>query len=209
MESKNILSIIDRINDMEKVWIIPYGIIWNYYFCLKKRFEGTKEWEKEIIKTTLPASKREIYVHSPESICSTIPKIDPILTMNHLVVMIALFQELVNETAKLIFPDLKPNKYGDVSIQDFLNKNKTKNILNKMEREQITLAKKTRDCYIHHDSKTDSRWVKSFKDIYNIAVPEEIQIQDIFQNKLGKDFFHQVEDWYELMMKISNTIRTF
>jgi hypothetical protein len=64
----------------------------------------------------------------------------------------------------------------------------------------LKLAKETRNCFIHNDSKVDEPWLKAFKEVNGrdstAQIGDELPVN-----------FHQIEGWHELIIEIVDEIK--
>jgi hypothetical protein len=87
---------------------------------------------------------------------------DVIFTLEHLIIIFSLFEELIKEVSRVIYnEELKTYKWEN--IENFL---KEKTILTNQELQELKLAKETRNCYVHNGNKIDDKWQKEYEKIW-------------------------------------------
>lgn len=157
---KNILSIINRINESEEKWKPLYMAVWQYAFQIKKQFENTPFWNKKI-NIRLPAFKKGYEIYIPNKLYTILTTKDVEFTIEHLIFLFSLFEDLLNETSKILCEKQLGRTLGK-KIQTFFEQNK--DIISDKEFKELNLAKETRNCYIHKRGKIDSKWINSYKE---------------------------------------------
>jgi len=173
----DILSIIKRINQSEKTWKSQYMAIWICIGHLRNNYQGTSLWEKKI-NYGLPASKKKYYSYTPNELVNALGPRDGELKFIHLVNIFSLFKSIPKEFREEV-PSLE-------------------------EKGELDLAYETRNCYIHKNNKIDHRLIKAYKKARGESKTDLNEGEDI--HKVFKDLFHQIEEWHELIIKISNKI---
>jgi len=193
----DILLVLDKINKSENVWKAQYMAIWNYIFYLRKEYENTSLW-KEKIPFGLPASRKGNYPFIPGELVDILGSIDSELQFVHLVNLFSLFGTLLNESSKILCPNVEKNKHKNVSMEKFFDNVK---ILSPGQIKELKLAREARNCYIHNKNKIDTKWINSYTEVRGkILVKEGDDIKDIFPN------LYQIEDWHQLIRNTSNEI---
>jgi len=199
----NILSIISRINQSENNWKAIFMAIWQHSEKIKSHFQNTGEWNKKI-SFQLPLSKNNVeHYYTPYQLYSILTSRDGEFTIGHLLTLFSLFEDLLNQSSKILCSsELTTSKWEN--MKNFFKEDKTKDILFINEINELNLAKKTRNCYIHTGGKIDSEWIKAYKEVKGdpiVSIGDEL-------NKGFPNIFHQIEEWNELIMKISSRIKT-
>lgn len=201
---ERINNIIQRILESEDEWKALYMASWGCVFhWLEPEFKNTDLWNKPL-KLGLPASKKGFQEYTPQKLCDILKSKDNEFTLGHLQTLFSLLEELVAELCPVVcgeqeirtdkFENLKKFLLGENPYQNFqtnITEDKIK---------ELNLAKKTRNCFIHNNSKVDKLWLEAFKDAR--GENSVAQIGD----KLPVNF-HQIEDWGELIIEIVNEIK--
>lgn len=197
-------NIIQRILESEDEWKALYMASWgcaNFY--LKPTFENTELWDKEV-PFGLPASKKGWQKYTPAKLYAILTSKDMEFTLGHLQKLFSLFEELVVELCPFVcdgqeikadkFENLKKFLLGKESYEKF------KTDITEDELKELRLAKETRNCFIHDNSKVDKRWLEAYKE----ARGENLTV------KTGDElpvYVSQIEDWHGLVVKIISKIK--
>jgi len=201
---ERINNIIQRILASEDEWKALYMALWGCVFhWLEPEFKNTDSWEKPLL-LGLPASKKKYQEYTPAELCGILKSKDTEFTLGHLQMLFSLLEELIAELCPIVcsgqeirtdkFKNLKRFLLGKNSYQNFQTKIKEDDI------KELKLAKETRNCFIHNNSKVDEHWLEAFKEVNGGCSAAQIG------DKLPVDF-HQIEDWHELIIKIVNEIK--
>src|SRR3989344_6414374 len=200
----NILSIIDIINKSEDRWKATYMSFWGYASLIKSQFENTSDWDKEI-KLWLPASKNRHHIYTYKQLHSILTSKDLEITLNYLQTLFSLFEELLNEASKILCSsELNTSKW--IYMEEFFKENNTNDILTSPQLKELKLAKETRNCYIHKGSKINKKWLNAYKEAKGNPIAS---INQNLMKGFGgfKKLFHQIEEWQDLIIEISNKIK--
>lgn len=201
---KRISNIISRILEREKEWKALYMASWGCVFhWLEPKFKNTDLWEKPL-KLGLPASKRGYQEYTPAELCGILKSKDTEFTLGHLQTLFSLLEELITELCPLVcnVKDIRADKFENLE-KFLLGQNPYQNFKTNITQDEIKelkLAKETRNCFIHNNSKVDELWLMAFKEVRNNDSVAQIG------DKLPVDF-HQIEDWHELIIRIVNKIK--
>lgn len=197
----NIKYIIERILESESRWKALYMATWGYSYQIEAQFKGGNFWETPI-PFQLPASKYKQYAYKPRELHSILTSRDGEFTIGHLQTLFSLFEELLNEVSKILFGfELNTSKWKN--MEDFFNQADTKGILSTQDINELNLAKKTRNCFIHNGSKIDQEWIDTYQKARRGISPAGLgdELQKGLLNK-----FHQIENWHELIIDITKKI---
>jgi len=198
---KDILYIIERINQSEDKWKALYMGTWGCSYQIKNKFENTPNWDKEV-QFGLPAFKNKSHVYTPHQLHSILTSRDGEFTMGHLQTLFSLFEDLLNEASKIICSlELDTSKWPN--MKKFFEADDTKDILNGAQIKELKLAKETRNCYIHNGNKIDQKWLDSYIDAKGSPIAS---IGDDL-TKGFPNFFHQIEEWHILVVNTTNKIK--
>ena len=201
---EKINNIIQRILESENEWKALYMASWGAVFhWLEPKYKNTDLWEKSL-NFGLPASKKVVQEFTPAKLCEILKSKDNEFTLGHLQTLFSLLEELINELCPIVcdgqeiwsseFKNLEKFLLGKDPYQNF-QANITKN-----ETKKLRLAKETRNCFIHNNSKVDARWLRAFKKAE--GNDSTAKIGDKLPVK-----FHQIEDWHELIIEIVDKIK--
>ncbi len=197
----NISSIILRINQSENNWKATFMAIWQHADRIKVQFEHTDKWDSKI-KFELPASKNKNHSYTPRQLHSILTSRDGEFTLGYLQILFSLFEDLLNESSKILCPsELNTSKWKE--MRKFFENDKTKDILSEDEMKGLELAKVTRNCYIHKGGKINQDWIKAYTEAKGnpiASVGDEL-------NKGFPNLFHQIEEWNELIVNTASKIR--
>ncbi|KPJ56552.1 hypothetical protein AMJ49_04555 [Parcubacteria bacterium DG_74_2] len=198
---ERINNIIQRIIESEREWKALYMASWGcVLFYLEPRFKNTNLWE-EPMKFGLPASKKGYQEYTPSELCGILKSKDTEFTLGHLQTIFSLLEELIEELCLLIFngKEIKADKFEN--LKKFLLGEKPyerlKTEITDEEIKELKLAKESRNCFIHNNSKVDEKWLEAYKEARTKDSITQIG------EKLPVDF-HQIEDWHDLIIKIVN-----
>jgi hypothetical protein len=197
-------NIIQRILESEDEWKALYMASWGcVLFYLEPTFKNTPRWEKPL-GFSLPASKKGYQEYTPAELCGILKSKDTEFTLGHLQTLFSLLEELIAELCPIVcsgreirsdkFQNLERFLLGRSPYQDFQT-NITEDRI-----KELKLAKETRNCFVHNNSKVDEPWLEAFKGVN--AKDSTAQIGD----GLPVDF-HQIEGWHELIMGIVDEIK--
>jgi len=201
---EKINNIIQKILESEDEWKALYMGTWGYAtFCLEPIFKKTNLWEKPI-EFGLPASEKGYHEYTPAKLCGILKSKDDEFTLGHLQTLFSLLEELVTELCPIVcsgkeidahkFVNLKKFLFGKNPYQDF------KTNITGDEIKELGLAKESRNCFIHNNSKVNERWLEAFREAR--GKNSTTQIGD----KLPVNF-HQIENWHKLIIQIVNKIK--
>lgn len=199
-------NIIQRILESEKQWKALYMASWGcVFFYLEPEFKvkHTDLWGKPL-RFGLPASKRGYQEYTPAELCGILKSKDTEFTLSHLQVLFSLLEELIAELCPIVCSgqEIRSDKFENLE-KFFLGKNLYQNFqtnITKDKVKELKLAKETRNCFIHNNSKVDERWLKVFKEVNGKNSTARIG------DELPVDF-HKIEGWHELIIKIVNGIK--
>lgn len=201
---EKINNIIQRILDSEDEWKALYMASWGAVFhWLERDFKNTPLWDKPL-QLGLPASKKGYQEYTPAQLDGILRSKDAEFTLGHLQTLFSLLEELITELCPIVcsgqeiradkFENLKKFLLGGNPYQNFqIN-------ITEDEVKELNLAKETRNCFIHNNSKVDERWLEVFKEARNNNSTAKSG------DKLPVNF-KQIEDWHELVTKIVKEIK--
>lgn len=198
----NISSIISRINQSEDNWKAIFMAIWQHSDVIRNTYEKTDKWNKKII-FRLPASKNNSsHSYTPYQLHSILTSRDGEFTIGHLQTLFSLFEGLVNESSKILCSEeIDASKWQDIEKKFFDENN---DLISEQELKELKLAKEIRNCYLHNNGQIDQKWLNAY------AEAKENPTSAI-GNGLEQGFpnsFHQIEKWNELVVIISDRIKT-
>jgi len=197
----NIKYIIERILEDESRWKALYMATWGYSYQIEAQYQGGTLWDM-LIPFGLPASKYKQYAYKPKELHSILTSRDGEFTIGHLQTLFSLFEELLNEVSKILHGlELNTSKWKN--MENFFNQTATKDILSTQDINELNLAKKTRNCFIHNGSRIDQKWIDAYQKARGGISPAGLgdELQKGLLNK-----FHQIEDWHELIIDITKRI---
>lgn len=193
-------STISRINQSEDRWKALYMATWGYSSGISVQFSGTQLWEQNL-PFGLPASKNNHqHPYTPKQLHSILTSRDGEFTIGHLQTIFSLFEDLLNESSKILCSvEIDAGKWH--GIQKFFEENP--DLTSQQELKELKLAKETRNCYIHNSGKIDQRWIDAYKEAKGNSIAS-------IGDDLEKGFpntFHQIEEWNELVVNIASKIK--
>jgi hypothetical protein len=196
----NIKSVIQRICESEDYWKSKYMAVWGFANEIKKN--RSSEWDN-IVKLGLPASSKKYQEYKWSELHNILTNQDRIITFEHLQMLFSLFETLLNDVS----PILCNRKEYDVSNWEKNNKGmknffEDTKLIENSELKELRLAKVTRNCYIHNDSKVDEYWEKTYFE----ARKKEPILKNEFVDSAFDEFLKQVEDWHKLILNITKKI---
>jgi hypothetical protein len=195
---EDIKNIINKIKNSEKEWKALYMGIWLGVYRLENEFKKSNEWEK-VISFSLPGAKDGYYNYIPKELHKILKGQDRLFTLTHLQILFSLLEDLVFESNYKLFN--KEVRMGNwTKIEEFLES------INLSEKniKELCLAKKTRNCFIHNNSKIDKEWVKSYKSA------RKKDLKKLLGKDLSEGFdslLQEVEGWNSLIVEISDIIK--
>lgn len=197
----NIGSAISRINQSEDKWKALFMATWGYSYQINNQFSGTELWDKNV-QFGLPASKNNHqHTYTPEKIHSILTSRDGEFTLGHLQTLFSLFEDLLKESSKILCSsELDASKWTNIR-QFFIENSDT---ASETELKELKLAKETRNCYLHNNGKVDQKWIDAYNDARGISlcsIGEDLE-------KGFSNTFHQIEEWNELIVNLTNRIKT-
>ena len=199
----NVLSIISRIDKSEDKWKALYMGAWGFSNKIKDQFENTEKWNKKIRFNLLASKNNQIHIYTPKQLYSILTSKDGEFTIGHLQTLFSLFEDLLNETSKILCPnELNTGKWQNMKL--FFEQTETNDILSETQIKELKLAKETRNCYIHNGSKVNQRWLNAYQD----AKGNPIALLSDDLNKGFPNLFHQIEEWHELIVNTTSNIKT-
>ncbi len=188
-------SAITRINQSEDRWKAVYMAVWGYYFQIRDKFENTPYWNKPL-KFGLPAFPKGFHPYTPSELCSILTSKDEGITFEHLITLFSLFEELLNESSKILC-----SKEINASKKQGMNKffEENKDIISEQELKELNLAKETRNCYIHNNGRIDQKWIDAYKEARGSSSASKREGLEVGFSSL----FHQVEEWHKLIVNLA------
>lgn len=201
---KHVENIMQRILESEERWKANYMGVWGFAtFILKERYHDTQYWDIERA-FSLPASKQKYQTYSPAKLYSLLTSKDSEFTLGHLQTLFSLLEELVTNLCPLVCNGQEIRASIFDNLEEFLlGKGRYNNFRTNITEEdvqELNLAKKTRNCFIHNGSKVDEKWLECFRETRGESSKAEI-------NDELPVTFHQVEDWHDLIVRIVNEIK--
>ena len=178
---EEILSITEKIKKSELNWKMRYCVCWMQSYPLKEELEKNPERGKDKVTLNLPAFKRKPDL-TKEEYYKELTSNDIPFTLEHLVILFALFDELKTTASKI------------------LGKGETEKTSHK---EELKLARETRNCYVHNGSRIDRKWIDAYKQARNKDAKEGERIS----NSLP-EFYYQIEKWHDLIIELTDEIET-
>lgn len=151
----------------------------------------------------LPGSRMGNHSYVPKELHSILVSRDYSLTLGHLQTLFSMFEDFLSKAhVSLGSSEIKINFSKWEKMSNFLN-NKFKGVLDSQELKELKLAKETRNCFIHHDSKIDTRWLAAYEDargsINNTLLGESL-------SEGLPEIFHEVENWHALISGIARKV---
>jgi hypothetical protein len=197
-------NIIQRIRKSEDEWKALHMGAWGYAkFYLEPKFKNTDKWEKPR-PFRLPASNKGYQEYTPAGLYGILTSKDTEFTLGHLQTLFSLLEELIDELCPIVCNGQEIKSYKFEKLTEFLlgikpYQNFQTNITEDRIKE-LKLAKETRNCFIHNDSKVDEPWLKAFKEVNGrdstAQIGDELPVN-----------FHQIEGWHELIIEIVDEIK--
>ncbi|MDO8634147.1 MAG: hypothetical protein Q7K34_02535 [archaeon] len=113
---------------------------------------------------------------------------DDYVGYSHLIHIVAIFDVII----KIVNPGHLDKFLKKLGIKD-------------KEIAEVWLARQTRHCHIHNNSKANKSWIKAYMNAKNnqTSITKGIEIKNVFNSP---SFLQQIEDWQDLIIKISYTI---
>ncbi|MEK7624357.1 MAG: hypothetical protein AAB404_01330 [Patescibacteria group bacterium] len=181
--------------------------------------EAVKKWE---VTLKLPASKKPHHKYEINDLISILASRDINFALDHLQTLFSLLEELSDKASEIL---LSPQNLGIhfsfckvfCKKSGFQKKefrasrfNNLSNFLreqigvSKDEIKELSLAKATRNCFIHNGSKIDNNWLSADKKIRGNCHANLLghRLEEGFQ-----PIFHQIEDWHDLIVNIAEKIK--
>ena len=197
-------NIIQRILESEDEWKALYMASWGcVLFYLEPKFRNTNLWEKPL-RFNLPASKKGYHEYTPAELCGILKAKDNEFTLGHLQTLFSLLEELITELCPIVCngQEIRSDKFENLK-RFLLGRDPYQNFQTSITEDRIRelrLAKETRNCFIHNNSKVDEPWLEAFKEVN--ARDSTAQIGDGLPVN-----FHQIEGWHELIIEIVGHIK--
>lgn len=195
--------IIEQILKREDRWKALYMAVWGCSYYLENEIKQKRPelWDR-IIPLGLPGSKKKHYPYKPSELQSILRSFDTEITFLHLVIIFVLLEELLNESSLIFYGKRMDTGYLK-QLNTFFEGINTKDILLDAEKKELFLAKATRNCFIHNGSKIDRNWIKAYQSTRSVSPIKKIgdDVKEAFPSIL-----HQVEDWHELIIKITKGV---
>ncbi len=199
-------NIIQRILKSEDEWKALYMASWGcvlHWLEPEFKVKHPDLWEKAL-RLGLPASKKKYQEYTPAELCGILKSKDTEFTLGHLQTLFSLFEELVNELCPLVCDGQEIRSYKFENLKKFLSGDKPydgfKINITENDFKELELAKETRNCFIHNNSKVDEHWLEAFREARDKNSTAQIG------DKLPVNFY-QIEDWHELVVKIISKIK--
>lgn len=196
-ELKNILK---RLKESKRIWKTELVVFWDYAFKFLKPKYVDKGFGNKKITYTLPAfhnSNAKIKAKDMYKFCTTR---DDYLSYSRLVHISSLFEDFTRTAGK-------PKK---ISTAEWLEKQKItpENI------EEIMLARKTRNCYVHNNGNADLFWLKAYRNArkHEPPIKEGEAVRNAFPGKKNKHgqvmnrLLENIQKWHNLIIKCSKQI---
>lgn len=205
MGSEKIENIIQRIiGETENEWKALFMATWGCaIFYLKEKFGDSPMWEK-VVPFGLPASKKGYQEYTPAQLYGILTSKDFEFMLGHLQTLFSLLEELVTELCPIVCggQEIRADKF--VNLKKFLLGNrpyeKFITTISEDEVKELGLAKETRNCFIHSNSKVDNLWLEAYQEARSQGSPAKIG------DKLPIEF-RQIEDWHDLIIQIVHKIK--
>ena len=193
-------STISRINQSEDRWKALYMAAWGYSDYIKAQFENTEHWNNKV-EFGLPRSKNNRkHIYTPSQIHAILTSRDGEFTIGHLQTVFSLFEDLLNESSKILCTkEIDTGKWQ--GIKQFFDENN--DLVSEKELKELKLAKETRNCYIHNSGKIDQWWIEA----YTKAKGNPMALIGHDLEKGFPNSFHQIEEWNELVVSITGKIK--
>ena len=196
--------IIEQILKREDRWKALYMAVWGCSYYLENEFRQKRPelWD-QVVPLGLPGSKKKQHPYKPSELHSILRSFDAEITIIHLVILFVLLEELLNESS-LIFYGKRLDTGHLENLKAFLEGSDVSDILSEVEKKELFLAKATRNCFIHNGSKIDQRWINAYQ--FARSAPPIKKIGDDVK-KAFTSMLYQVEDWHELIIKITKGVK--
>lgn len=195
----SIQDIMLRIEDSEKSWKAYYMAVWGYaHEYLHTNFKKPL-WDKKL-KFCLPRSKQGFHYYSPKELAHILTTKDDELALIHLQHLFSLFEELISRIS-LEINGIKLNKKNYHKLAPNIVERFN---LTATEKNELKLARETRNYFIHKDSKIDTDWIDIFQKIRG-ENPKLVEGMDLSIALEGA--FEAVEEWHVLFLKIIEKIK--
>jgi hypothetical protein len=219
-----IKSILDRINNNEDEWKALHMAVWSYSHNVQKQYLGKiksrrchalnissgtsyvvcvdNEDDVKKVALGLPASVKGYHEFDPEKLHSILTSSDYHIVLNNLIIIFSLFEVFLKIIASEVYQE-SVDTGTKSGLRHFIKKDDFG--VDPKDINEIILAKKTRDCYIHSDSRIDREWISLFGNARGIGsrrirMSENDNLVDII------DIFKEVEVWQNMIVKVSNNI---
>ncbi len=210
---EDIQGIINRIYECEDEWIALYMGAWGCAtFYLKPTYENTDAWEKKL-EFGLPAFPKGFHKYTPKQLYSILTSKDIEFTLSHLQTLFSLLEELIRELCPIVCDGKKIDSTYFKTMNEFLlGKGKYSNFKLGIPEEvlsELKLAKRTRDCFIHHGGRVDSN-KNGFLLAYGEARRERAPVSpgdDVYT--AFSNIYHQVFSWHNLIISIVKKIERY
>lgn len=196
-------NIYNSIINCEDNWKAIYMAAWGYSKCVLLPMKDTGLWEKEI-QFGLPASKNRYHSYSPKGLYKILTSKDTEFTLGHLQTLFSLFEEYINEIIEYYLSVQNSAVWKFKNLEKLLRSDPPFEKLNlhlgKAEINELRLAKETRNCFIHNNSKVDQKWIEAYKTTKGNE--PSYRLGDRFEL-----MFEEIEDWHGLILNITRTIK--
>ena len=181
-------KIIILLEDSKKIWKTQIVVFWDYAGKVLKDLE-----DQTPIDINLPAFDNPKITLTAKELRNICISQEEYLAYSHLTYIFTLFGILTTDVNK-----------QNLKIDSFLKNN---GVIDQDIRE-ITLARETRNGYVHYMSKAHNDWIEA----YNKAKPKKSPIKEgdpiknAFVGNAQNKLLQQIYDWHELLIKTSRTI---
>lgn len=193
-------SAISRINQSEDRWKALFMATWGYSYGIQAQFSGTQLWDERIPFGLLASKNNSQHFYTPKQIHSILTSRDGEFTLGHLQTLFSLFEDLLKESSRVLCSvELDTSKWQ--GIKQFFDEDN--DLISETELKELKLAKETRNCYIHNNGKIDQKWIDAYTEAKGNPIAS-------IGDELDRGFpnaFHQIEDWNELLVSITNKIK--
>lgn len=217
MISAETKSILDIIKKSEDEWKAMYMAVWNYAHVVDREYiKGKINLEtagfinltsgtsvalgymagKDKIPLMLEASKKGFYGYKPEELYSILTSKDTEFTLGHLITLFSLVEDLF---LSIELVDTRK----DSGIDEFFGKSLYNKILKAGEREELKLAKETRNSFTHRGCKIEDKWLNAYSNARG-SRPTALMGRNLIQGL--PNLFHEIETWHDLIVDISKRI---
>ena len=207
---QDVQGILSRILESEDKWKALYMGVWGYSYVLAQT-KGTLDWTTTFPRG-LPASKIKFHPYTNEQLHKLLTNMDDYISLNHLQDMFSLLEDLVGISCQYISstPTINPGDYGQLKsfiLAENQHAQSTKGtarapLISVTEEQNLNLAKKTRNCFIHKGGLVDDNWINAYKAAKGTQCPYPLKA------KLPRKVTHvqKIEDWHELIVKIADCL---